>query len=307
MYKVSPIFYMGSKRKLINKGLIDIFPKNINCFYDLFAGSCSVALNTKANKYVVNDVNTFLVWLYNMFKDHDAQEIISVIKRYIDVHKLPKERTKRNEYTDKAMIEEYKKNYTQARELFNKHRDLFGFYCLTFFSFSQQFRFNKEGDYNMPFGNDCFASQNEEYINNLCSFMQNNEVTIKNKSYEFLLDENLDKDDFIYLDPPYSITTAVYNESNRQESGWGYDEDSKLFNFLDKLSYKGIKWGLSNVFECKGKLNKPLIEWVEKNKYSVARFNNFSYMACGKGNSNADEVFICNYATKPIDKGLFSL
>ena len=52
---------------------------------------------------------------------------------------------------------------------------------------------------------------------------------------------------------------------------------------------------------------KAAREWVEKNKYSVARFNNFSYMACGKGNSNADEVFIYNYATKPIDKGLFSL
>jgi len=28
----SPIFYMGNKKKLINKGLIELFPKNINTF-----------------------------------------------------------------------------------------------------------------------------------------------------------------------------------------------------------------------------------------------------------------------------------
>lgn len=87
----------------------------------------------------------------------------------------------------------------------------------------------------------------------------------------------------------------------------GYKEDSKLFWFLDSLTSMGIKWGLSNVFHCKNKSNEPLINWVNRNKYNVIHFTNFSYNACGKGNSNADEVFIYNYDIKPIDKGLFSL
>ena len=41
---------MGNKKKLINKGLIDLFPKDINTFYDLFAGSAVVSLNTDAKK-----------------------------------------------------------------------------------------------------------------------------------------------------------------------------------------------------------------------------------------------------------------
>ena len=32
----SPIFYMGNKERLIKKGLIDLFPKNINKFIDCF-------------------------------------------------------------------------------------------------------------------------------------------------------------------------------------------------------------------------------------------------------------------------------
>lgn len=307
MIKTSPIFYMGSKRKLISKGLTDYFPKNIKRFYDLFSGGLSVTLNTKAEKYIINDINGFLFTLYAMFKDNSAEDIISKVKHYIDLYDLPKERTKRNEYKNAGKIEEYKENYKKARDYFNKTRDTFGFYCLTFFSFSQQFRFNKEGDYNMPFGNDCFSALNELYIKELCDFMQNNKVAIHNKSYEHFIGEPLDKDDFVYLDPPYSITTAVYNESNRQDSGWGYKEDSKLFWFLDSLTSMGIKWGLSNVFHCKNKSNEPLINWVNRNKYNVIHFTNFSYNACGKGNSNADEVFIYNYDINPIDKGLFSL
>ena len=32
---ISPIFYMGNKKKLIKKGLIELFPKNINKFSTL--------------------------------------------------------------------------------------------------------------------------------------------------------------------------------------------------------------------------------------------------------------------------------
>lgn len=32
----SPILYTGSKRRLINKGLIELFPSNIDVFVDLF-------------------------------------------------------------------------------------------------------------------------------------------------------------------------------------------------------------------------------------------------------------------------------
>ena len=41
--------------------------------------------------------------------------------------------------------------------------------------------------------------------------------------------------------------------------------------------------------------NTKIIEWCNKNNWNVYTFDKFSYMACGKGNSNAKEVFIRNY------------
>ena len=99
--KISPIFYMGNKKKLIKKGLIELFPKDINTMVDLFAGSSIVSMNTLANKYVISDTDVNLVSLYKLFKDKGSDTIINHINNRIDEYGLARERTKRNEFKDK--------------------------------------------------------------------------------------------------------------------------------------------------------------------------------------------------------------
>lgn len=71
---------MGNKKKLINKGLIDLFPKDINRFVDLFAGSAVVSINTDAKNYIVNDVSEYLYDLYNMFKIFSKVQLLDMLK-----------------------------------------------------------------------------------------------------------------------------------------------------------------------------------------------------------------------------------
>lgn len=40
---------------------------------------------------------------------------------------------------------------------------------------------------------------------------------------------------------------------------------------------------------------KTLLIGAKKNNFNVHFFDDFTYVACGKGNSNAKEVFITNY------------
>ena len=63
----------------------------------------------------------------------------------------------------------------------------------------------------------------------------------------------------------------------------------------ENLNNKGIRFGLSNIFENKGIKNEKLINWCNEKGWNVYTFDKFTYMACGKGNSNAKEVFITNY------------
>ena len=289
--KISPIFYMGNKKKLINKGLIELFPENISMFVDLFAGSGVVSMNTEASKYIINDIDTNLIDLYNMFKFTEADTIIEHIESRIEEYGLAKERTKRNEFKDKEKIEQYKKAYMSLRNDYNKNKTVLDFYTLMFYSFSQQFRFNNKGEFNMPCGNDCFSDKNKEYIRDGRNFFKNDNVIITNNDFRKLKISKLDNNSFVYLDPPYLDTTATYNENG----GWTIKDEQDLYNICEELDDNGIKFGMSNVFINKGKTNDKLIEWCNKNKWNVYTFDKFTYMACGKGNSNAKEVFIKNY------------
>ena len=84
----------------------------------------------------------------------------------------------------------------------------------------------------------------------------------------------------------YFNTTATYNENG----GWNIGDENALYNICEKLSERRIKWGMSNIFENKNIINEKLIKWCNDNNLNIYTFDKFTYMACGKGNSNAKEV-----------------
>lgn len=303
--------YQGCKRKLIAKGLISYFPKHIRTFYDLFSGSGIVSMNVTATKYVLSDINPYLYELYSVFKRYSYKKIIKHIRKNIQKYKLPSIRLKVKDlkYKDSSINKEklvilrkpYKNSFIKLRNRYNKKRNILDFITLMYFSFSQQFRFNSNGEYNMPFGNDTFSVKNEKYIQTGCNFFGKDCVHFHNRKYNKLNLDKLKKNDFVYLDPPYYNSSAVYNEP-KYGGGWTKKDDKKLFRFCEELDNRGIKFGISNCFTIKGKTNKHLIKWCKKNNWNVKHFD-IKYTACGKGNSNNDEVFITNYTTEV--KGLF--
>lgn len=291
---ISPIFYMGNKKRLIKKGLIELFPKDINTFVDLFSGSGVVAMNTKANKYILNDTDSNLMSLYKIFRQYSSEEIISFIENRIDEFGLPKERTRRCDFKDDEKLEVYKSSYTNFRDYYNQYKNPLDLYTLMFFAFSQQFRFNKDNKFNMPFGNDCFSERNKEYIKNGVDFFSNPNVLIFNNDFKKLKISKLKENDFVYLDSPYLDTTATYNEGKGQKA-WNMENELAMYSLCEELNDSNIKFGMSNVFSNKGKERTELIEWCNKNDWNVYTFDSHTYSACGKGNSNAKEVFITNY------------
>ncbi|WP_429995210.1 DNA adenine methylase, partial [Mycoplasmopsis bovis] len=73
---------IGGKYKLLNQ-IVRYFPKNIDTFYDLFAGGCDVAINIKANKIVVNDINDSLINLYRFIYETELEKLIEQIQKVI--------------------------------------------------------------------------------------------------------------------------------------------------------------------------------------------------------------------------------
>lgn len=282
---------MGNKKKLIKKGMIDLFPKNITTFIDVFTGSGIVSMNVQAEKYIINDIDTNLIRLYELFKTYSSDEIITHINNRIDEYGLARERTSHKSFDDDR-VEKYKTAYTNFRKYYNENPNILDFYTLMFYSFSQQFRFNNKGEFNMPCGNDCFASNNEQYIKNGCNFFTNHNTKIYNRDFRDLLStENFSEGLFVYFDPPYLGATATYNENN----GWNENDEKDLYKILEYLTEHNVKWAVSNVINNKGKVNQMLKDWINNHNVNVHTFNDFTYSACGKGNSEAKEVLVTNY------------
>lgn len=96
----------------------------------------------------------------------------------------------------------------------------------------------------------------------------------------------------MYCDPPYLITVASYNENG----GWGEQAERELLSKLDEIDNAGVRFGLSNVLESKGKENTILKEWANRYKvnYLEHTYSNCSYHKKDKESKDV-EVLITNY------------
>lgn len=288
----SPIFYMGNKCKLLRQ-LIPLFPKQCDTFVDLFGGSGVVCMNYRGGqKTIYNEINKNIVELVKMIVNNSPEELneywISKIKEY----NLPNQSNKRKDLADDTFFVERQKNYNRMRNDYNmqNNRDYRGLYLLSCYSINHLIRFNKNSQFNASSGNASYNEITLQRVENMHNVFKDVEI-IEGNAFEFNFD-NLTSNSFVYLDPPYSSSEAVYNEK-RAFGGWTVESDYKLFELLEKLNQRGIKWGLSNVFENRGKKNTHLVEWCEKCGWKVFHLDR-NYNPFSRGNSNNDEVYICN-------------
>lgn len=277
-YVKSPLNYTGGKYKLLPQ-LLELFPKQVNTFVDLFAGGGNVSVNVKAEKVVFNDLMWQVPEMLQEFKKIGVEESLRKIDGYISSYDLSKEN---------------KEGYLALRELYNKGKsDPLMLYTLICYSFNNQIRFNNKGAYNMPFGKDrSFNPTLREKFITFVQRLQSMEIQFSSKDFRELDLDTLGENDFVYCDPPYLITVASYNENG----GWGEQAERDLLAKLDTLDKAGVKFGLSNVFESKGKENIILKEWAKGYKvhYLDHTYSNCSYHKKDKQSKDI-EVFITNY------------
>lgn len=286
-YIKSPLNYIGGKYKILDQ-IIPKFPKKINTFVDLFGGGFNVGINVNANNLIYNDVIEPLCELINYFYDNTADDVILKLERNIKENNLTKEN-----------LEAFKKlrNKYNHYNYENEEDRVLDFYTLILYSFNYQIRFNQSMEYNTPFGKNR-SSYNLNTKKNIKSFIDKlNKINLSITKKRFIDFDfsSLGKDDFVYCDPPYLITTGSYNDGNRGIKDWTIDDEKNLLNILDDLNSRGVKFALSNVLVANDKKNDILTEWSKKYTVYIIKntFNNSNYRR--KSKDDAIEVLITNY------------
>lgn len=281
-YIKSPINYSGGKYKIIDQ-LINIFPKKINKFHDVFCGALNVSINVDANYYKCYDHNTFIIDMFNYFKNNKKEDLILSINGIIKKYQLDKNN---------------QLGYLKLRSDFNKSPNEIKLFVLSCFSFNNIIRFNNKMKFNAPFGKgkSSYNKNIEQRLITLVDSLKNKKIMLKKIDFRKIDLKDRNENDFFYFDPPYLISNASYNDGKRGFGDWSIIEEKDLLKFLEKLNDINVKFALSNFFKHNGKINQTLIDWSKNYKvhYIKSNYDNSSYQTNAR-NFKTIEVVITNY------------
>jgi DNA adenine methylase Dam len=292
----SPLNYPGGKYRLLDS-LFAHFPDRIATFYDAFAGGGTVSVNVAADAIVASDVIPDLVQTMQTMQtlgSHAFIAHIQAVMRRFDLigslSDLP------NPLRDPdALSRRNAEPYRALRHAFNTHRDTLDpltrtiwWYTLVLFGFNNQIRTNRAGAWNTPVGK---SGLNPSLIDRLTLFIDQlryRPIRWVCQSYTALYDTPLTPQDFVYFDPPYSITTAVYN------TGWSAADDAALWALCDTLTARGVPWALSNVLRHHGREHTALKAWARQYRVIplAMSYANASYHHTDASRLPSEEVLI---------------
>lgn len=297
----SPLNFTGGKYKLLPQ-LLPLFPKKINRFIDLFCGGCNISLNIYADRIICNDNDDKLIGLLSFFQKTSFTDLFPKIKKIIIDYGLSDSHEKGYKFyrcnSSDGLGQYNKQGFLSLRAYFNslsiKSEDYYlVLYVLIIFSFNNQIRFNSTGQFNLPVGKRDFNIRMQNKLKVFLSAIKQKNIIFMNNDFSQINPKELQKNDFVYADPPYLITCATYNERS-----WNEIQEKQLLAYLDNLTKKGIQFALSNVITTDNKTNQILKCWLEGNKNYNCHHLNFSYKNSNYQKKNigkSDEVLITNY------------
>ena len=314
---VEPLFaYMGNKYKLLPY-IHYLLPPNLDfaSFYDLFAGSATIALNVDADRVVANEKDPFLYYIYKGLSETPPEEAWEKVMQISEKYDLPADCKKcphcKKKYPKGTPREEKAcypciVKYETCKEDYNKipyqervEKYWYWGLALVYHSFNaSHVKHNKKQEFNSPFGNGkCNIPRAKEKFFPVANKFFSKKYEIYNLSYEeFLMKPTmLDDETFFYLDPPYLASTATYR--------WSKAEEHTLYKFLDDCTERNYRWMLSNVIENNGDTNEILKKWIIDNQYRYfVYFMERDYTQSNfnrKNEGRTIEVVVTNYNASP--------
>lgn len=298
----SALNYTGGKYKLLPQ-ILPLFPQDADRVVDLFCGGCNVGINVNCNKVLFNDNNKYLMGLLETFRRMDKGEVFRWIYKTIDKYGLSLVSKNGYEFykceSSHGLGNYNREGYNNLRKDFNaaspNDNDYFlMLYLLIVYSFNNQLRFNKKGQFNLPVGKRDFNLQMHKKLDVFIDRIKSGDYCFTAKDFRSIRLEEYTSKSFFYVDPPYLIACATYNE----QSGWTENDEHDLLSYLDELHKKGIRFALSNVLESKGKRNHILCDWIEKNKHYKVVYLDYDYANSNyhtKKGEVTKEVLVINY------------
>ena len=198
-----PLKWAGGKRWLVSH-LAPIWERYATHRYvEPFCGGLAVALGLQPKRALLNDVNPHLI---NFYRHLQRGLMLRIAMRY----------SERLFYKHRARFNELIKNGGAASE---EAAELF--YYLNRTCFNGLCRFNKSGEFNVPFGT--YTTVNYDADFSIYPAVLR-DWTFTNVDIEKV---PIEKGDFVYADPPYDVEFTTYSSG-----GFSWEDQQRTAEFL---------------------------------------------------------------------------
>jgi len=252
--------WVGGKTQILDKLIVE-FPTNINNYREIFLGGGSVLLTLLS--YVKNgiikihgniyayDLNEPLVYIYkNIQSNHNElyNQILQLITEFNscgdgEINRIPKNideaKVAKENYYYWIRSEYNKLSFTDKKTIIGSAMFIF----LNKTCFRGVFRVGPKG-FNVPYGhyNNNPEIINKEHLDEIHELIQN--VIFECSDFNTSLN-NIEPNDYVYLDPPYAPETDT-SFVGYTENGFNIDNHNNLFKLIHKLTETNKKMMLSN-------------------------------------------------------------
>ncbi|MFN0175223.1 MAG: DNA adenine methylase [Saprospiraceae bacterium] len=267
--------WAGGKRQLLPK-IGKCLPKNYARYYEPFLGGGAVWLALQPKDYVVSDINSEMINVYQVVKSN-LEELLDELREYpnqSDFYYKTRELDRSPEFQNISAVKK------AARIIY-----------LNKTCFNGLFRVNSQGFFNVPFGN----YPNPDIVNEVSlraanRFLNEQEGEILSGDFEAIL-KGAPTNSFVYLDPPYDPVSDSSSFTGYALGGFDRAEQQRLKAVCDDLNKRGCKFLLSNSATdfIKDLYKEYTIEIVEASR-------SINSVATGRG--KVEEVLIRNYDKK---------
>jgi len=234
------IKYRGGKSRELPE-IMKYVPRFRGRYIEPFVGGGAVFFHLEPQRAIINDINDRLMNFYQNVRDNyeTLRNELDEIETIYTTNRREFEELKRR-FPNERVQDKNESMYYQLRDMYNGlapklYSDALLYFYINKTAYSGMIRFNANGEFNVPYGryqhlNTKVVSRSHHLLLQKSQLYNTDYSTVFNMS---------DKDDFMFLDPPYDCTFSDYgNEAYRE--GFNEAEHRRLAQDFRNLSCKTL-------------------------------------------------------------------
>jgi len=217
------IGWVGSKKNLI-KHISHLFPR-FEYYCEPFAGSLAIFGALKPSKAYISDLNEDLINMYQVLQNpKDCEKFL----KYINVLR---------DSISERMFYNIRRKFN--RGIKNKCAKAAAFLYLITNAYGNLCRYNKNGEFNAPYGKKALALPTEQRLREFSEKLES--AHIEACDFEKVLVWATKPNGFVVMDPPYVPRTLTSNFTSYVKDGFSWKDQIRLKKVIDTLTKRGVK------------------------------------------------------------------